>query len=78
MVAHGCGPDGDGVTVGEAGADAVAVTVTVLVGAAAGVDEPHAVARMASEARQNPATAGRPVVADALMDSPSSGKRRSL
>jgi hypothetical protein len=78
VVAHGCGPEGDGVTVGEAGADAVAVTVTVLVGVAAGVDEPHPVARMASEVRQDPASASRPVIADALMDSPSSGKRRSL
>ena len=56
---------------GGAGADGVAVTVTVLVGAAAGPEEPHAVVSSASEARQDPASASRPVIADALMDSPS-------
>jgi hypothetical protein len=78
VVAHGCGPEGDGVAAGEAGAGAVAVTVTVLVGVAAGVEEPHAAVRTTSEVRQDPASASRPVIADALMDSPSSGKRRSL
>jgi hypothetical protein len=78
VVAHGCGPEGDGVTaLGEPGAGAVAVTVTVLVGVAAGVEEPQAAVR-ASEVRQDPARASRPVIADALMDSLSSGDRRSL
>jgi hypothetical protein len=71
VVAHGSGPEGDGVTlVGEPEADAVGVTVTVLVGAAAGAAEPQAAARTASEARPAPASARRPVIADALMDSP--------
>src|SRR6185437_9739720 len=74
VVAHGSGTEGDGVTAsGEAGADAVAVTVTVLVGAASGAPEPHAAAKTASAARQAPASARRPVIADALMGSPSSG-----
>ena len=60
MVEHGCGPEGDGVSVGGAGADGVAVTVTVLVGAAAGPEEPHAVVSSASEARQDPASAAGP------------------
>ena len=68
----------DGVTVtGEADAGAVAVTVTVLVGAAAGVEEPHAAVSKASEVRQDPASASRLMIADTLMDS-LSGKRRSL
>jgi hypothetical protein len=45
----------------------VAVTVTVLVGAAVGVEEPQAAASRASEVRQNPASALRPVIVDALM-----------
>ena len=63
---------------GEAGADGVAVTVTVLVGVAPGVEEPHAVVSNASEVRQDPASASRPVIADALLDSLSFGDRRSL
>jgi hypothetical protein len=78
VVEHGCGPEEDGVTVGEAGADGVAVTVTVLVGVVVGAEEPHAAVSNASEARQDPASASRPVIADAFMDSPSFGGRRSL
>ena len=55
----------------------MAVTVTVLVGVAPGVEEPHAVVSKASVVSQDPASASRPVIADALMDSPS-GNRRSL
>ena len=55
-----------------------ATAFALLVGVPAGVEEPHAAVRTASEVRQDPASASRPVIADALMDSPSSGKRRSL